>query len=157
MGISYLVGDATLVEGPGPHVIAHICNDSGGWGKGFVLAISSRWRQPEAAYRKWAKSGEDFGLGMVQLVSVAEDLAVANMVAQHGYRSASNPVAVRYDALDSCLFKLADRLAVGTTVQMPPIGCGLAGGKWEEIEPLVECRLVDCGFDVRVYDFPAGA
>lgn len=157
MGISYLVGDATLVEGPGPHVIAHICNDTGGWGKGFVRAVSRRWRQPEAAYRKWARSGEDFGLGSVQLVPVAVDLAVANMVAQHGYRSSSNPVAVRYDALDICLSKLADRLAVGTTVQMPRIGCGLAGGKWEKIEPLIEGRLVDGGFHVRVYDFPAGA
>lgn len=152
-----MTGDATQVEGPGPHVIAHVCNDSGGWGKGFVLAISRRWRQPEAAYRRWAKSGEGFSLGMVQLVNVADDLLVANMVAQHGYRSASNPVALRYDALDTCLCKLADKLAAGTTVQMPRIGCGLAGGQWEKIEPLIKSRIVDVGFDVLVYDFAAGA
>jgi len=157
VGITYLVGDATHVEGPGPHVIAHLCNDSGGWGKGFVLTITRRWGQPEAAYRKWAKSGEDFGLGMVQLVTVADNLTVANLVAQHGYRSASNPIAVRYDAVDICLSKLAVRLANGSTVQVPRIGCGLAGGQWEKIEPLIETRLVDSGFDVRVYDFPVGA
>lgn len=55
------------------------------------------------------------------------------------------------------LSKLADRLALGTTVQMLRIGCGLAGGQWEKVEPLIESRLVDGGYDVRVYDFPVGA
>jgi hypothetical protein len=36
-------------------------------GKGFVLAISRHWPEPEAAYRRWARSGQKFGLGMVQL------------------------------------------------------------------------------------------
>ncbi|MEV6001124.1 Appr-1-p processing protein, partial [Streptomyces griseomycini] len=27
----------------GVKVIAHVCNDIGGWGKGFVLAVSRRW------------------------------------------------------------------------------------------------------------------
>lgn len=31
----------------------------GGWGRGFVMALSARWRQPEAAYhglagREWS-------------------------------------------------------------------------------------------------------
>lgn len=38
---------------------------------------------------------------------------------------------------------------------MPRIGCGLAGGTWDQIEPLLEERLVCAGFDVRVYDLPA--
>jgi hypothetical protein len=89
-----------------PGVIAHVCNDSGGWGKGFVLAINRRWAEPEAAYRSWARSGQEFGLGMVQLVTVEEQLRVANMVAQHGYVSRANPVAIRYGALSRCLSKL---------------------------------------------------
>jgi hypothetical protein len=36
---------------------------------------------------------------MVQLVTVEDHLSVANMVAQHGYVSPANPVAIRYDAL----------------------------------------------------------
>ena len=80
MAITYLIGDATAPDTRGPAVIAHVCNDSGGWGKGFVLAISRRWPEPEAAYRRWARSGEKFGLGMVQLVTVKDHLSVANMV-----------------------------------------------------------------------------
>ncbi len=51
--IEYVSGDATRPVGDGCKVIVHICNDRGGWGKGFVLALSKRWKQPEAAYRNW--------------------------------------------------------------------------------------------------------
>jgi hypothetical protein len=37
-------------------VIAYICNDLGGWGKGFVLAISRKWPQPERDYRDWPEA-----------------------------------------------------------------------------------------------------
>jgi hypothetical protein len=37
--------------------IAHVCNDRGGWGKGFVMAISQRWPQPEMEYRAGTGSG----------------------------------------------------------------------------------------------------
>jgi O-acetyl-ADP-ribose deacetylase (regulator of RNase III) len=155
MAISYRIGDATAPEGGSPGVIAHVCNDAGGWGKGFVVAISRRWQEPEAAYRRWARSGQDFGLGMVQLVKVADELSVANMVAQHGYVSRANPVAIRYEALALCLSKLAGRIGKETVVHMPRIGCGLAGGSWDQIEPILERHLAMPGFDVRVYDLPA--
>jgi hypothetical protein len=35
---------------------------------------------------------------------------------------------------------------------MPRIGCGLAGGKWEQIEPIIERTLADAGIHVNVYD-----
>ena len=42
MAINYLIDEATAPDDEAPGVIAHVCNDSGGWGKGFVLAISRR-------------------------------------------------------------------------------------------------------------------
>jgi O-acetyl-ADP-ribose deacetylase (regulator of RNase III) len=36
---------------------------------------------------------------------------------------------------------------------MPRIGCGLAGGSWEEIEPIIKRTLTDQGVEVVVYDF----
>jgi hypothetical protein len=89
---------------------------------------------------------------MVQLVQVADQLSVANMVAQHGYVRRANPVAIRYDALAQCLSKLAVRINQGTLIHMPRIGCGLAGGTWDQIEPLIDEHLAKAGFDVRVYD-----
>ncbi len=40
--IRYIKGDATQPQAGGNKVIAHVCNDLGGWGKGFVMAISKR-------------------------------------------------------------------------------------------------------------------
>jgi len=154
-GIEYVRGDATTPLGKGPKVIAHVCNDLGGWGKGFVLAVSRRWSEPEAAYRRWhrERAGNDFGLGAVQVVQVERLVWVANMVGQRGTRTGSKGVPVRYEAIDTALGALAGRAAeLGASVHMPRIGCGLAGGRWERVEPLVVARLRGRGIAVTVYD-----
>lgn len=158
--IVYLRGDATAPFAKGPKVIAHVCNDIGGWGKGFVLALSRRWPEPEAAYRAWHRSraGNDFALGAVQLVEVGAHLWVANMIGQRGVRTGSKGVPVRYEAIDAALGRLAGEAAErGASVHMPRIGCGLAGGSWSRVEPLVRERLVARGVAVTVYDHGEGA
>ena len=77
------------------------------------------------------------------------------MVAQKGIRHKAGFPPIRYGALEICLHKLAERaLALGATVHMPRIGCGLAGGSWDQVEPIVRKMLVDRGVSVVVYDFP---
>lgn len=154
-GITYVRGDATVPSVKGVKVIAHVCNDLGGWGKGFVLALSRRWREPEAAYRAWhrGRAGNDFGLGAVQFVQVERHVWVANMIGQRGTRTGSKGVPVRYEAIDTALGTLAEKAGeLGATVHMPRIGCGLAGGKWSRVEPLIEERLIRRGIPVTVYD-----
>jgi O-acetyl-ADP-ribose deacetylase (regulator of RNase III) len=154
--IRYIKGDATSPQASGVKVIAHVCNDLGGWGKGFVLAVSKRWPEPERAYRAWHRdrARNDFGLGAVQFVQVDPHVWVANMVAQRGTRpSRKNGPPIRYEAVDRCLTALADKAKeLDATVHMPRIGCGLAGGKWSRIEPLITARLTDRSVDVTVYD-----
>ncbi|MFF4287678.1 Appr-1-p processing protein [Streptomyces sp. NPDC001633] len=136
-------------------MITHVCNDLGGWGKGFVLALSRRWPEPEAAYRRWhrERAGNDFGLGAAQFVQVADRLWVANVVGQRGIRTGSKGVPVRYEAIDAGLGRVADRAEeLGASVHMPRIGCGLAGGKWSRVEPLIAERLTRRGIPVTVYD-----
>ncbi|MEV7031248.1 macro domain-containing protein [Streptomyces sp. NPDC093272] len=153
--ITYIRGDATAPSGKGVKVIAHVCNNRGGWGKGFVLALSRRWPEPEKAYRAWHRdrADNDFALGAVQLVQVGHYLWVANMIGQHGTRTGSKGVPVRYEAIDTALAALAERATgLGASVHMPRIGCGLAGGKWSRVEPLVQERLAGRGIPVTVYD-----
>jgi hypothetical protein len=50
---SLLIGDATKPEGAGVKIIAHVCNDIGAWGRGFVLALSKLSPAPERAFREW--------------------------------------------------------------------------------------------------------
>ncbi|MFB7939511.1 macro domain-containing protein [Streptomyces sp. NPDC056049] len=154
--IEYVCGDATAPRGSGVRIVAHVCNDLGGWGRGFVLAVSRRWPEPEAAYRRWyrERATSGFGLGAAQFVQVAPDLWVANLVGQRGIRTGrSGAVPVRYEAIDAALGLLADKAAeLGASVHMPRIGCGLAGGTWDRVEPLVRERLSARGTAVTVYD-----
>ncbi len=82
-----------------------------------------------------------------------DDLWVANMVGQRGIQRSKGKSPIRYDAVEKCLDKVASfALDLGATVHMPRIGCGLAGGKWEEIEPIIIRQLCSKGIDVYVYD-----
>jgi O-acetyl-ADP-ribose deacetylase (regulator of RNase III) len=153
--LTIIKGDATSPQAKGPKIVAHVCNDLGGWGKGFVLAISRRWPQPERAYRQWhrERSGNDFGLGATQLVQVSHDTWVANMIAQRGIRTGSKGVPIRYDAVQRCLTTMVDHaVRLGASVHMPRIGCGLAGGRWERIEPIILATLCSRDIATTVYD-----
>lgn len=201
--IVYQVGDATLPGLAAPNLdtlnstapkekgkdqepanlfITHICNNIGGWGKGFVMALSKRYPQAEKAYREWFKSksnpcslpadkgtpggkgAEPFRLGEVQFVLVhtsesksesgGSNIWVANMLAQNGIVSSANPKPIDYPALEKCLAKLG-QVALSlpnSSIHMPRIGTGLAGGKWEEVLLLIERNLLEANIPVTVYD-----
>lgn len=149
--ITYVVGDATLPP-TRPAIVAHVCNDAGLWGAGFVVAVSRRWPQPEAAYRRWHRSGP-LPLGALQLVEVGEGLWVANLIGQRGVRRTGGKPPVRYGAVREALGTLAgEARQLGAAVHMPRIGCGLAGGTWSQIAPIV-VETLD-GVAVTVYDLP---
>jgi len=162
--ITYLVGDATdpLPGEPGMKVIVHICNDIGAWGRGFVLSLSKRWQKPEAVYRRWYQEQASLDgmyvplqLGEIQFVRVEPEIAVVNMIAQQGILVKDGVQPIRYDALTNCFKNLTSSNAIrGASIHMPRIGCGLAGGKWSEIEPIIERELST--FNVYVYDFETG-
>jgi O-acetyl-ADP-ribose deacetylase (regulator of RNase III) len=160
--INFIRGDATNPLAKGPKVIAHVCNDAGKWGAGFVIALSRKWDKPERSYKHWYSTGkgnvgQDFSLGQIELVSVTSHMWVCNMIAQAGTHHGSKGPPIRYDALDACLRKLGDKCrnqgwaySSDVTIHMPRIGCGLAGGKWDQVEPLIDKNIPD--IPVYVYD-----
>lgn len=161
--ITYLIGDATRPNYPGLKYIVHICNDIGAWGSGFVMALSRRWREPEALYRAWSKrkgpSSRPFELGQVQLVPVEKDVHVVNMVAQRSINTVSRVFAeppIRYGSLAQCLLAVSELVMDGATVHMPRIGSDRAGGDWTEIVKIIESTLCYHGVNVFVYDLPKG-
>jgi O-acetyl-ADP-ribose deacetylase (regulator of RNase III) len=155
MEVKYLKGDATQPIGHGNKIIVHVCNDVGAWGKGFVMAISKRWKEPENNYREWAKSGKNFQLGEVQFVQVEPKIWIANMIGQRDIRKGKDGTApVRYDAIKKGLSKVSVfAREINATVHMPRIGCGLAGGTWDQIEPTLTHELTSIGVETIVYDF----
>jgi len=131
-------------------IIAHLCNNLGGWGKGFVLAVDELSAAPRAAYQGLAKdhgknrgSEADIPLGEVQFVEVQTGLFVSNMIAQDRYTdSHDDGCAVDYKALRRCLLITFHRaIRLGYAVHIPEgIGAGLAGGDQVQIHKLIsEC------------------
>ena len=177
--ITYINGDATDPQVEGSKVIAHICNDIGAWGRGFVLSLSRKWPEAERGYRRWYQEQENTlanpelsdtitigvrqELGQVQYVRVDRHdngdyfdfTYVANMVAQHGIMTKDGGTPIRYEALERCLIDLAGFARdLDASIHMPRIGCGLAGGNWSEVEKIIERILGE--FHVYVYDFDSG-
>jgi len=75
------------------------------------------------------------------------------MIAQHGVRGGSRTPPIRYKAVEECLSKVSVKaVELGASVHMPRIGCGLAGGKWERIEPIIVKTLCEADVPVTVYD-----
>jgi len=136
--IQYVQGDATSPIGTGKRIIAHVVNDRGGWGRGFVVALSGKWTAPEEKYREWFKKQRRFKLGEIQIVHVEPNVSVVNMLAQSGFRSdGTRPLNLL--ALEKCLVKLCSYARVDrSTVHMPRIGCGLGGATWAEVSPVIE-------------------
>lgn len=175
--IKFKMGDATNPTNSGTKIIVHICNDVGGWGKGFVMAISKRWKEPEAEYRNWYKNKEleqtdtvkferlerrdkyssekKFELGNVLFVKVTDDIWIANMIAQRDIRADKyGQPPIRYSFVSECLQRVRQfAKRQNASVHMPRIGCGLAGGQWPEIEEIINENLIGYEIETTVYDF----
>jgi O-acetyl-ADP-ribose deacetylase (regulator of RNase III) len=157
--LAFVTGDATRPVGDGPKVLAHVCNDAGRWGKGFVVPVGRRWPHVRQAFLAWhhgaAEGAPPFELGQVQFVEAEPQLWLANMLGQHGVLPRGGVPPIRYDALRRALGRVAivarER---APSVHMPRIGCGLAGGSWDVVGPMVEQTLCEAGVDVTVYDLP---
>ena len=99
MALHYVTGDATAPQRPAPWVIAHVCNDIGRWGRGFVLPLARRWPETKRAFL-----GRALALGEVQFVELEGGCSVANMIGQRGvYRRGRKDAPIRYEALAQCL------------------------------------------------------
>lgn len=156
--INYVTGDATQPVTT-PAIIAHICNNRGGWGAGFTGALSKRYPAAEKYYRYCYRVQSNHTLAAIQIVrrdvSEQTDMVIANMIAQNGYSKPGKP-AIDYTALLYCLRSLAVvalRDFPAYSVHMPRIGTGLAGGDWAAIEPMIMQELCEKGIQVTVYGY----
>ena len=154
--IKVIAGDV-LDEQYYPHktgnkLIVHLCNSEGYWKKGFVVALSKKFPQPEAEYRKLVTPT----LGTVQFVQVQNDIFVGNMIGQQGIKvlrdgSAKGCPPIRYDAIYTCLEEVAKFAKQNNCVVYAcKFGSGLAGGSEKVILALLEVVLKD--LDVTVFD-----
>lgn len=170
MILNYIHADVFKSKTQNPNalkVIPHVCNSSGGWGRGFVVALSEVWTEPEDYYREWHREGKTFNsfnssspteipfnMGFIQPIIINPNIIVVNMIAQDGYTSKARPRAVSYVHLTQCMLRL-NKILTGlpnVEIHAPKFGAGLGGGKWEVIEELI--NEVWHKIPVYIYEWP---
>lgn len=152
--ITVTVGDASEPLGAQSKILLQVVNDQATlWGGGFAKYCGKKWPRAQANFREWAMGRGNLKLGNIHSFEVREDLCLASLVAQRGFRGPSSGPRLRYGALFSGLEKVADLAkATRSTVHMPRIGTGEAGGSWNIIEGIINETLVSRGINVTIYD-----
>lgn len=139
--IHHHVGDLLSVK---QGILVHGCNALGVMGAGVALAIRKRY--PEC-YERYRKQHITAGLSLGELVLYevpnegAPELIIANAITQQNVGTEQRQVD--YEAVDRC-FESVAKLARERhleDIHFPLIGCGLAGGDWGVIEPIIAERL----------------
>lgn len=127
--------------------IAHGVNCQGVMGSGVAKVLTDKYPEVRESYFEYYnlceqdvdKYGTDILLGMVEGVSVDGGKRVLNCFTQNkvGYDGRKY---VSYDAIHNCF----RRIAVGyDEIAIPRIGCGLAGGSWDIVKPIIEHAVGD--------------
>jgi hypothetical protein len=120
-----------------PDAIAHVVNNVGEWGAGFVLPLASEFPEAKIHYEhEW----QAYSLGDVQRIKTSRGVDIYNLFAQDGIEGVR---PLRYGWLAKSLRQVGEMMDKRTHIYMPRIGCGLAGGSWDVVEPLIEEGLSD--------------
>jgi len=123
-------------------IIAHLNNNIGGWGKGFVLAVNDLSAIPRKAYKECSQRHlKNIPLGETQFCEVEPNLWVANMIAQNGLDKSkvADGCLVDYNGLQKCLKTVFQRAVVlKCNIHIPAgMGSGLAGGDKKLITDMI--------------------
>lgn len=161
MKLIYKKGDLTLHKKP-KSVICHCVNDVNAMGSGVAKALLTRWPQVKSEYHDWGNAGVylrgknriPFVLGQIQLVEVGKNLQVCNLIGQRDICFYKTIPPVRYQSIHEGLLRLKDWMAANkyTTLALPRIASGLAGGSWDHIEKIINHVYEKSDIEVVVYD-----
>jgi O-acetyl-ADP-ribose deacetylase (regulator of RNase III) len=159
--IEYIKGDLLKTDAK---IIVHGCNARGVMGSGVALAIKNKWPWAYETYREAYETRQDprwdgdmlLPLGDIYpAANVFDGKVVVNAITQRNYGRDGKKYA-SYDAIDECMRKIATKFstpkgpATNPVIAMPKIGCGLGGGVWEIVQPIIYFHLQD--FHVKVYE-----
>ena len=153
--IKYVKGD--LLDAP-QKIVVHQVNCQGVMGSGVAKALRDKYPQVYTNYKAFidAQIKDNFFypdftnkdlLGMIQFVKVGEDRFVCNLFGQNNYLPRTKR-HTDYSALHVGFNDL--RSATPEDIAMPKIGCGLGGGDWKLVVPIIESVFNDR--DIYVYE-----
>jgi len=125
-------------------IIVQGCNSLGVQGSGIALQIKQKYPQVYVNYRfVFDQQGSRLFLGQIIPVKISDQLWIVNGITQEKY-GRDGKKYVDYDAIET-VFKQVRLMAVSLQlpVHYPMIGCGLGGGHWTIVEPIISAQLID--------------
>jgi O-acetyl-ADP-ribose deacetylase (regulator of RNase III) len=123
-------------------VICHQVNCMGVMGAGLAKQIKEKYPQVYKRYRQAYYEGE-LQLGHVVFADTGNGVLVANICGQWDYGKNVAQVYTSYDALRTGIQRvhiLSTKLGIPAYVPHG-IGCGLAGGDWSKVNPILQVNL----------------
>lgn len=144
-------------------VVLHQVNCYGVMGEGMAKQVKERYPAVYDGYRWYIESEkrkDENGykrklMGSIYAVEVQNPVThkaqtIVNLFGQKGY--GTDKRRTNYYALEECLDRVNEQFA-GKKVAIPyKMSCGLGGGRWKIVQPMIEKCLKDC--DVTVYRLP---
>ena len=120
-----------------PTVILHGCNCFCTMGAGIAKYLKQQYPLVYTV-DKQTGFGDKKKLGSLSIAGIHGNFHIVNCYSQYnyGFKKGGKP-PVEYKAIGECLEKVA-QLYNGWEIRSPKIGCGLAGGDWNIVEPMFE-------------------
>lgn len=148
----YIVGDITETE---LKYIAHGVNCQNKMGSGVAKALYEKFPEVKSEYHMWCedrKASNPSNLLGTYFYVESNDKVIFNLFTQLNY-GYDGKRYVNYSAI-STIFKELKSRNKGTTIAIPKIGCGLAGGDWKFVEQLINDTVGD-DLEIWVYELEA--
>lgn len=131
-------------------ILCHQVNCQGKMGAGLAKQIRERYPHVYQRYVQICQTNYGHTLGRIMLDKVSSTRTICSMFAQEYY--GRDRRYTDYDAFRKCLKCLAKHTPVTHTIALPhSIGCGLAGGDWNIILPIIEEELSN--FTVEIWKY----
>jgi O-acetyl-ADP-ribose deacetylase (regulator of RNase III) len=128
-------------------LVIHGCNCFCTMNSGVAKSIRERWPEALTADKR-SEKGDINKLGTYTMVKVSPLKYVVNAYTQFNF--GRDKVYLDYEALERVLEKINLGFYYGLSVALPRIGCGLAGGDWEKVKPIIEKTLGSR--DITIYE-----
>lgn len=131
-------------------IVPHVCNNVDSFGAGFAAGVAKYYPIVKENYHMLGSYFLKNNLGYTQFIEVDKNhtyghkLVFANMIAQNGIISKSNPRPLNYYALVKSMVGVVSYIKSNfnnehpVQIHAPKFGSVLAGGNWHFIEELIE-------------------
>lgn len=152
--LKFTKGDITMIENG---IICHQINCQSKMGAELAKALSNKYPIIKRRYLQYYSQQKEKPILLLktcQIVSVKEELFIANCFAQLYYGRNKNCVYTDYNALKSALSQAIEFAKIkDLPVYIPKyIGCGLANGNWNIVLNILKMLSEEMSYQITIIE-----